>query len=295
MIETDNNNNQPLAEVFGFPIDNQSERAIRYRENKLCPFNNIVSNCTKNSIEFPLGVCSLNHKNKPVIICPIRFRQDWQIVSDAAAFIFDHKKTWTHVGEVRLRDKFGKSAGNIDYVLVAYDNKGRVLDFGSLEVQAVYISGNLTGPFTAYLEEPSAEFIWSKAFKYPKPDYLSSSRKRLVPQIIAKGSILKQWNKKQAVALQTKFYNTLPAIPEVDKTEADFAFFLYDLVPVKKEKQLELKLSNIVYTKFANALKQIAKFEAGSVADFTQQLQKKLDTKRSGVSNIENLDNIVIE
>ena len=48
------NNNQPLAEIFGFPIQNQSERAIRYRNNKLCPFNNIVSNCTKNSIEFPL-------------------------------------------------------------------------------------------------------------------------------------------------------------------------------------------------------------------------------------------------
>jgi hypothetical protein len=294
-MSADKNNNQPLAEVFGFPIDNQSVRAVRYRENKLCPFNNIVSNCTKNSIEFPLGVCSLNHKEKPVIICPIRFREDWKIVSDAAAFIFDDKTTWTHVGEVRLKDKFGKSAGNIDYVLVAYDNKGRVLDFGSLEVQAVYISGNLTGPFSAYLENPTPDFSWTQAFKYPKPDYLSSSRKRLVPQIIAKGSILKQWNKKQAVALQTAFYNTLPPLPEVDKAESDFAFFLYDLVPVKKEKRLELKLSKVVYTKFAIALEQIAKFEAGSITDFTQLLQKKLDAKRSGASDIDNLENIVVE
>jgi hypothetical protein len=233
MVGADKNNNQPLAEVFGFPIDNQSERAIRYRENKLCPFNNVVSNCTKNSIEFPLGVCSLNHKDKAVIICPIRFREDWKIISDAAAFIFDEKTPWTHVGEVRLKDKFGKSAGNIDYVLVAYDDRGRVLDFGSLEVQSVYISGNLTGPFSAYLEGPTADFSWTQAFKYPKPDYLSSSRKRLVPQIIAKGSILKQWGKKQAVALQTPFYNTLPPLPEVDKANADFAFFLYDLVLVR--------------------------------------------------------------
>jgi hypothetical protein len=294
-MSADKNTNQPLAEVFGFPIDNQSERAIRYRENKLCPFNNIVSNCTKNSIEFPLGVCSLIHKEKPVIICPIRFREDWKIVSDAAAFIFDEKTTWTHVGEVRLKDKFGKSAGNIDYVLVAYDDKGRVLDFGSLEVQAVYISGNLTGPFSAYLENPTPEFSWIQAFKYPKPDYLSSSRKRLVPQIIAKGSILKQWNKKQAVALQTAFYNTLPPLPEVAKAESDFAFFLYDLVPFTKEKLLELKLTKVVYTKFAIALEQIAKFEAGSIADFTQLLQKKLDAKRSGASGIDNLENIVVE
>lgn len=286
---------QPLGEVFGFPINNESDRAKRYRDNKLCPYNNIVSNCTKNSIEFPLGVCSLKHKGKQVIVCPIRFREDWTIISDAAGFIFNGKAAWTHVGEVRLKDKTGKSAGNIDYVLVSYDNKGRVLDFGSLEVQAVYISGNLTGPFTAYLENPIPDFTWRQALKYPKPDYLSSSRKRLIPQIIAKGSILKQWKKKQVVALQTSFYNTLPALPEFDKTESDFAFFLYELIPDKKTKSLSLKLERIVYTKFASALEQIAKFEAGSISQFTEILQKKLDAKRSIASDVENLQNIKVK
>lgn len=287
-------NLQPLGEVFGFPIENESERALRYRENKLCPFNNIVSNCTKNSIEFPLGVCSLNHKDKQVIICPIRFREDWTIISDAASFIFDGRDSWTHVGEVRLNDKHGKSAGNIDYVLVSYDDKGRVLDFGSLEVQSVYISGNLTGPFTSYLENPLPAFSWTQAFKYPKPDYLSSSRKRLIPQIIAKGSILKQWNKKQVVALQTSFYNTLPSLPEVDKSESDFALFLYDLVSQENTKTLSLQLQKVIYTKFASALEQIAKFEAGSIDQFTDILQKKLDSKKLGNSN-DNLENIVVE
>jgi len=288
-------NNQPLAEVFGFPIDNETYRAIRYRGNKLCPFNNIVSNCTKNSIEFPLGVCSLNHRGKPVVICPIRFREDWIIISDAANFIFEGNAAWTHVGEVRLKDKHGKSAGNIDYVLVSYDNKGRVLDFGSLEVQAVYISGNLTGPFTAYLEDPKSSFDWTKAFKYPKPDYLSSSRKRLIPQIIAKGTILKQWGKKQAVSLQSAFYNTLPSFPEYDKSESDFAFFIYDLVSDVKSKTLSLKLQRTVYTKFENALEQIAKFEAGSIGQFTELLQRKLDRKLSDSYNVSDFENIVVE
>jgi len=285
----------PLGEVFGFPISNESDRAKRYRDHKLCPYNNIVSNCTKNSIDFPLGVCSLNHKGKQVIICPIRFREDWTIISDAAKFIFNDSTQWTHVGEVRLKDKHGKSAGNIDYVLVSYDDKGRVLDFGSLEVQAVYISGNLTGPFTAFLENPTPDFNWTQAFKYPKPDYLSSSRKRLIPQIIAKGSILKQWNKKQVVALQASFYNTLPALPEFDKAESDFAFFIYDLVPDDLTKVLSLKLQRIVFTKFANALEQIAKFEAGPINQFTETLQKKLDNKISGVSDVVNLENIEVE
>lgn len=292
---SDKKNLQPLGEVFGFPLDNDTDRAKRYRNNKLCPFNNTVSNCTKNSIDFPLGVCSLNHKGKQVIICPIRFREDWTIISDAASFIFENKATWTHIGEVRLKDKHGKSAGNIDYVLVSYDDKGRVIDFGSLEVQAVYISGNLTGPFTAYLENPQSDFSWTQAFKYPKPDYLSSSRKRLIPQIIAKGSILKQWNKKQVVALQVSFFDTLPPLPEVDKCESDFAFFLYELVPEEKNKVLTLKLVRIVYTKFLNALEQIAKFEAGAVSQFTEILQKKLDNKRAGASDLDNFENIVVE
>lgn len=288
------NGTQPLAEVFGFPISNESERAKRYIENKLCPFNNVVSNCTKNSIEFPLGVCSIYHKMEPVIICPVRFREDWKIITDAANFIFEPNTNWTHVGEVRLNDKQGKSAGNIDYVLVSYDDKGRVIDFGSLEVQAVYISGNLTGPFTSYLENPSTEFNWKNALKYPKPDYLSSSRKRLIPQIIAKGSILRQWNKKQAVALQTTFYNTLPKLPQVNKDDADFAFFLYDLIKDEENHLLNLTLAGTIYTRFKDALEQIAKFEAGSINEFTKLLQKKLDAKRAGNSD-SNVENIVVE
>jgi hypothetical protein len=291
----DKSNQQPLAEVFGFPITNKTVRAKRYRDNKLCPYNNIVSNCTKNSIEFPLGVCSLYHKGKPVIICPVRFREDWVIISDAAKFIFKDATNWTHVGEVRLTDKHGKSAGNVDYVLVAYDDKGRVLDFGSLEVQAVYISGNLTGPFTAYLENPSPKFEWNNALKYPKPDYLSSSRKRLIPQIIAKGSILNQWNKKQVVALQTTFYNTLPTLPEVDKGVSDFALFLYDLKPNQQGDNFNLELQRVVYTNFKSALEQIAKFEAGSIKEFTEILQKKLDAKRAGNSDKSSLENVVVE
>jgi Restriction endonuclease NotI len=45
---------QPLAEVFGFPIDNVSSDADRYRKNKLCPFNNKVPSCTKDKAENPL-------------------------------------------------------------------------------------------------------------------------------------------------------------------------------------------------------------------------------------------------
>ena len=129
----------PLAEVFGFPISNFSAEANRHRAKRLCPYNNKVPNCTKDKAKDPLGVCSVYDNSSIAITCPIRFRQDWLIADDAASFFFPPNVAWTSLTEVRLSDKSGRSAGNIDIVLVAYNDHGRVLDFGALEVQAVYI------------------------------------------------------------------------------------------------------------------------------------------------------------
>lgn len=125
----------PLAEVFGFPADNLSKEASRYRRLRLCPFNNKVPNCTKDKANDPLGVCSIYDGEDVVITCPIRFRQQWVIAEDAASFFFSPDATWTSLTEVRLSDKLGKSAGNIDIVLVSYDGHGRITDYGALEVQ----------------------------------------------------------------------------------------------------------------------------------------------------------------
>ena len=60
----------PLAEVFGFPIENESKKAIYYRENRLCPFYNRYPNCTKDKTDNPLGVCSINYNGDAIITCP---------------------------------------------------------------------------------------------------------------------------------------------------------------------------------------------------------------------------------
>ncbi|MDP2807139.1 MAG: NotI family restriction endonuclease, partial [bacterium] len=161
---------QPLAEVFGHLIADKSDEAIRYRKRRLCPFNNKVPNCTKDKAENPLGVCSILYGQHPVITCPIRFREDWIITDDAATFFFKEDAKWSSLTEVRLNDANGKTAGNIDVVLVAYDKKGKVYDFGALEVQAVYISGNVREPFEHYMEDPKkrATFDWTNQPNYPR-------------------------------------------------------------------------------------------------------------------------------
>lgn len=271
----------PLAEVFGFPPENFSQQAKRARKYRLCPYNNRVPSCTKDKANDPLGVCTIHDGESLAITCPIRFRQDWLIAEHAAAFFFDEDTHWTTLTEVRLDDRHGKSAGNIDVVLVAYDANGQLLDFGALEVQAVYISGNIRQPFQRYLKAPEKinYLDWSKHKLFPRPDYLSSSRKRLAPQLIYKGGILKSWGKKIAIALHSGFYKTLPKLPETQRSKADVAWLIYDLTLDSAGHQYQLTLTGTVYTSFKPALDKITMPEPGPVAAFIEHLQSRLDEK----------------
>lgn len=181
-----------MAEVFGYPIGDRSSEAERHRNSKLCPFNNRVPNCTKDKAKEPLGVCSIFDSARVIATCPIRFREKWLIATDSARFFFPDAAKWTTLTEVRLKDRDGGSAGNIDVVLASYDGHGRIVDFGSLEVQAVYISGNIRNPFEHFMTDTAkhARMDWRKQENYPRADFLSSSRKRLAPQLIYKGGIL---------------------------------------------------------------------------------------------------------
>ncbi|NWF69901.1 MAG: hypothetical protein HXY40_12520 [Chloroflexi bacterium] len=272
---------QPLAEVFGFPIDNLTPEAQRYRKNRLCPYNNRVPSCTKDKASDPLGVCSVYEGEVATITCPVRFRQDWLVAEDASQFFFPAHTHWTSLTEVRLNDKNGQSAGNIDVVLVAYDERGSVIDFGTLEVQAVYISGNVRRPFAFYMEDPPSRLgmDWSGHSLYPRPDYLSSSRKRLAPQMLYKGGILHAWRKKQAVALHRTFFETLPTLPEVSVGDAEIAWLVYDLALDVTQNRWRLTRHKTVYTRFEAALRRITVPEIGPLSAFLEHLQMRLDAK----------------
>ena len=228
--------NHPLAEVFGFPIDNLTNDADRHRQNRLCPFGNVVPNCTKTSIENPLGVCSVfGPGGETVITCPVRFQQGWRIASDAAAFFFPPGAAWTSLTEVRLKDSAGKSAGNIDVVLLSYDEIGRITDYGSLEVIQALRS----------------------------------------PSLNLKGVILNNWGRKMAVALNTNAYTSMPQGEEVDNSEADIAWLLYDLVREPMQNRYDITLCKIVYTKYDS--KWGAAINPGNENDFLSGLQTRLE------------------
>ncbi len=268
----------PLVEVFGYSVTDMSPEATRHRAGRLCPFHNSSGlHCTKDSKTDPLGVCTVSHKDAPAITCPVRFRQDMLIVTDAARFFFSPNTRYLALTEVRLNDRNGKSAGNIDMVLVALGADDQIVDFGALEVQAVYVSGNVKKPFKHYMSDPAARATMEwPSLGYPKPDYLSSSRKRLAPQLIFKGGILNTWGKKMAVVVHTPFFEQLPVLPEVDEASAEIAWLTYDLNLDTAQNRYKLEAAKTHYTSFQDALSAITIADAGEVSVFIKGLEERI-------------------
>lgn len=134
---------------------------------------------------------------------------------------------------------------------------------------------------------------WSGKPKYPRPDFLSSSRKRLAPQLLFKGGIINSWGKKSAVALDRKFFSTLPKLDQVDKSDAEMAWFVYDLVLDTMTDKYTLLRVQSVYTKFSEALSEITVAKPGKVGDFVKVLQKTLDKRQLTPPSNKRLDQML--
>ena len=149
------------------------------------------------------------------------------------------------------------------------------------EIQAVYISGNIRNPFEYYMKDTRTRknMSWQGRPNYPRPDYLSSSRKRLAPQLIFKGGIIKAWGKKTAVALNKGFFKTLPSLDEVPREKADIAWLVYDMVHNKEQNIYTLEREKAIYTKFNESLGKITRSEPGNMNDFVDILQEKVNEK----------------
>jgi hypothetical protein len=122
-----------------------------------------------------------------------------------------------------------------------------------------------------------SDMDWTGQPNYPRPDYLSSSRKRLAPQLMFKGGILNEWGKKSAVALSRAFFNSLPELRRVSKHEANVAWFIYDLILDSQSNKYVLTKVDEVFTRFDEALLRITTTKAGPLQKFINQLQSKLD------------------
>ena len=131
---------------------------------------------------------------------------------------------------------------------------------------------------------------WAGQKNYPRADYLSSSRKRLAPQLIYKSGILNTWKKRTCVALNSGFFATLPTMQEVSKQDAELAWMIYDLPKNPTTNCHELILERVVYTKFDDSLQAITESRPGNVTDFINVLQAKINAKLDTPPHTETID-----
>jgi hypothetical protein len=85
------------------------------------------------------------------------------------------------------------------------------------------------------------------------------------------------------VALNKSFFGTLPRLKKVPKSDADIAWLIYDLEPIKEKGRMRarycLKKVDEIFTEFESALVSITTASPGKVEDFIKLLQEKLDEK----------------
>jgi hypothetical protein len=270
-----------LAEVFGFPADTVCVEALRHSTYRLCPFNS-VPNCTWENIVHPGGVCSIFSGDDAVITCPIRFREDWLIVVDAAEFLFPPGTKWTSLTNVPLHVR-DAPVGYVDFVLVAFDKLGGVADFGALVVQAPDKSDSAQPPFDyPNYSDSSPPVDWTTALDATPPDHTSLLKRGVVHQLIHKGAILHAWKKKMAVAVDTNIFRALPPLPPVDPIEADIALLIYDLKLHESEGRYRLNRHRMVYTSFTALTNQRAAADPSEIDAFVSSLQSSIEEQADG-------------
>ena len=226
---------QPLQSL---PVEERhalAMSALGEADVPVCPFRPGL--CSKKG-----GVCSMRAYERdgeeigpavghPVIMCPSRFDQDMVLVewlSELVGFPLNEVEVAREVPFMRNANT-QRHAGKIDLVLAK--SSGR-LEWIGLEIQAVYFSG-------MGMQLEFEQLLWSKGSSLPypvhhrRPDWRSSSAKRLLPQLQVKVPTLVRWQSKMAVAVDRPFFEAIggPSLnPSHDLDSGDVVWLVPELV-----------------------------------------------------------------
>lgn len=177
-----------------------------------CPFRDGGPPCRKRG-----GVCSFQRyeesgegrvgtaRGEPAILCPERFAEGHVLVDWLAEIVGISPSDVKLAREVPFMrgTTTGKPAGKID--LVVARTSGGLLKWFGLEIQAVYFSGKgMTSEFERLLADEQASPPFPNAVR--RPDWRSSSAKRLMPQLLIKAPTVRRWGTKIAVAVDKPFF-----------------------------------------------------------------------------------------
>ena len=200
-----------------------------------CPFKPGRPSCSKAG-----GVCSIQLYDEgpngrigdslgvPVITCPTRFEQDHLLVrwlAEIVGFSPDEAKIAREIPFMQSVTT-DKPAGKID--LIVARTEGDRLEWYGLEIQAVYFSGQgMSSQFEILVTDEDTVPPYPNHTR--RPDWRSSSAKRLMPQLQVKVPTVRRWNSKLAVAVDQPFFDSIggpSANPTQDINDGDIIWLV---------------------------------------------------------------------
>ena len=168
----------------------------------------------------------------PVTVCPRRFEEDQTLVkwlAEIVGFAPDEAMLAREVPFMRAA-RSDRAAGKIDLV-VARDRNGELTWYG-LEIQAVYFSGQgMPSEFEVLRDDGQERPPFPNAVR--RPDWRSSSAKRLMPQLQIKVPTLRRWGSKIAVAVDRPFFDAIGGpspSPSRNLTDGDIIWLVPELL-----------------------------------------------------------------
>lgn len=175
------------------------------------------------------------------------------------------------IGEVGFLtgEKGNREVGRIDSILFLPNTTP--LQWCALEIQAVYFSGKkMSLDFDAIA-------LASGAPTFPqisrRPDYRSSSAKRLMPQLQTKVPTLRRWGKKMAIVVDRGFFDSLGKMDDVEITNSDLAWFVVTFDEANGD--AVLKRDFVRFTTLEKAVEGLTAGSALTLPEFEARILKK--------------------
>ena len=253
---TESDGNRP-AEIFGFPLANQSVEAQQVRQRHQCPFRNVPCDKKSRLLDVPFGVCSVQVRAGMQVICPHRFDEGGslagvpRILEDVATHYFGDTNNIVVFAETRL-----PNVGNIDFVIVKHRAmRPEIDDFVAVEIQAD--STTRTGELV-----------------------------RTVTQLMNKGMVYEKWRTKCYWVIQEYIYANLASrfgLAEGRyRAEDSTRFALYSLLP--RGERLALEATRVLSTSVDDLYQAMRNNPGIPTKDaFVQALNHKLQLRLAAV------------
>ena len=169
-----------------------------------------------------------------------------------------------------------KPAGKIDLV-VAKTDKDKILWYG-LEIQAVYFSGSgMNSEFERLRDDDHPKPPFPNAVR--RPDWRSSSAKRLMPQLQVKVPTLRRWGSKVAIAVDRPFFESIggPSLsPSHDLNDGDIIWLIPELT-LNNEGRYQLSRGHWEILTLEETSEKLLAARPIQRKTFEQELQRKLE------------------